>query len=45
MATLQQAAHRLGVSEWNVKRMIDSTRNCKRPPKGRGERSDWLFSD
>ena len=23
MVTLQQAAHRLGVGEWNVKRMID----------------------
>jgi len=77
MVTLQQAAHRLGVSEWNVKRMIDrkvlpatqavpcafweisldalnspavqqmidSTRNCKRPPKGQGERSDRLFSE
>ena len=77
MVTLQQAAHRLGVSEWNVKRMIDrkvlpatqavpcapweisldalnspavqqmidSSRNCKRPPKGKGERSDRLFSE
>jgi hypothetical protein len=77
MMTLQQAAHRLGVSEWNVKRMIDrkvlpatqavpcapweisldalnspavqqmidSTRNCKRPPKGQGEGSDRLFSE